>query len=424
MNLEQLKARLAEIVAKVDEFKALASMTEEDVVAINELQNEFDSIKNQIESIEKINAMSAAAIKSEPKVAPKPVAKVEVTHRVDPKGGFQSAGEFFKAVKSAASNPTNTDKRLLASGMYERKAEDGGFLIPTDFRTSIMKKVTGDESLLSRTTQLTTTSNHVSFPVNEVAPWDGTGIQAYWDSEAGSIGTSKDKFRTFDSKLHKITALVRASEELLTDAAILESWIKAQAPLAILHKVNSAIISGDGVAKPKGFLNSNFKYKVTKEVGQDADTVVYNNIVNMYSRMIPSSISKAVWLATPEVMPQLRKMSFIEGAASPVPAYMPPSGLDVAPYGTLLGRPIVLLNSGVKALGDEGDLSFVDLSHYISIVKGSGIKEDMSSHVYFNTQEMAFRFVMRVAGDCPYNAPITTENGNFSMSGIVTLESR
>ena len=103
---------------------------------------------------------------------------------------------------------------------------------------------------------------------------------------------------------------------------------------------------------------------------------------------------------------------------------MPPAGLSEAPYGTLFGRPIIPMMGGVKALGDEGDISLVDLSYYLSAVKTSGVKQDISTHVYFATQESAFRFSMRIAGQCPFKAPVRTENGAFDMSAFVTLEAR
>ena len=413
-----MKARLAEIVAKLEGFNAAVSFSDEDLTTINDLNDEFSSLKNQIEAREKIENMSKSASTSTRKVKNDQVQtpKAEVSSK------FKTVGEFFQSVRGAANG--SVDKRLRAEGAMERSGEDGGFLIPTDFRKEIQTKVTGDESLLSKTFQIKTGSNHISIPVNETAPWDGTGIVAYWEGEGKPMTESKGKFGQFDSKLHKLTALVRVTDELLEDAPALESFIKAQAPMAMMHKVNSAIINGDGVGKPSGFLNSGFKFKVSKESGQAADTVRFENIVNMQARILPQSFAKSAWLVNPAVLPQLRLMKFDASAASPVPAYMPPSGLAEAPYGTLMGRPIYPMMGGVQALGDEGDISLVDLSYYISAYKTSGVTSDMSTHVHFDTNETAFRFTMRIAGGCPYKAPVTTENGNFQMSGIVTLEDR
>lgn len=426
MNPEQMKARLAEILAKLEEYKTLAQYSDEDVETVNKLSDEFDGLKKQIETVEKIESMKNKATVSTRVVAPQAAVNAEVgTNRqtLDPKGGFQTAGEFFKAVSNAASG--RVDKRLtIQAGMQEKIGEEGGFLIPSDYRTEIQKKVTGDESLLSKTRQFQTTSNTLVLPTNEVAPWDGTGVQAYWEGEAGLFTESKTKFGEMSMRLHKLTALVRVTEELMEDAPALESWIKGEAPTAMLHKVNTAIISGSGAGMPLGILNSGFKYQVAKESGQVADTIRFENVNNMAGRIIPTSFAKAVWIVNPAVLPLLPLMKFDFAAASPVPVYIPATGVSGAPYGTLYGRPILPMMGGTKALGDEGDIMLVDLSYYYSAVKTAGVKADVSTHVYFLTQESAFRFSMRIAGQCPFKAPITTENGNFQMSGFVTLEPR
>jgi hypothetical protein len=79
---------------------------------------------------------------------------------------------------------------------------------------------------------------------------------------------------------------------------------------------------------------------------------------------------------------------------------------------------------GVSAVGDEGDISLVDLKYYYTALKSSGVKTDISTHVYFATQEAAFRFSFRMAGHCPYKAPVSPQNGSYDMSGFITLEDR
>ncbi len=425
MNLEQMRARVGEILAQLEKLSTIENFTNEDAEAVNELHGEYETLKKSIEAKEKLEAVQASASTSTRKVAPAPIARAEVgvdRRTLDPKAGFTNAGDFYKAVKEASFG--SVDNRLkIANAAYEKFGEDGGFLVPSDFRSEIQKKVMGDESLLSRTRQFPISANAISMPVNETSPWEG-GVQAYWEGEGQLHTESKPKFGMLDLKTKKITALVKVTDELLEDATALEAFIKAEAPEAILHKVNVAIISGDGVGKPTGFLNSAFKYKVAKEVGQAADTIVFENIVNMYSHLLPRSLSRAVWLVNPAVMPQLRLMKFDASAASPVPAYMPPSGLAGAPYGTLMGLPILPMIGGVKGLGDEGDISLVDLSYYFTAFKTQGVKQDVSLHAYWDKDMVGYKFQMRLDGKVPFTSPVSTENGGFQMSGIVTLEDR
>jgi HK97 family phage major capsid protein len=141
MNLEQLRAKLAGILAKLDGLKAQdGSFNDEQMSEVDALHAEFETTKKQIETAEKIEAMSAKAGESTRKVAPTPVkAEVGEDRRIlDPKGGFNNQGEFFKAVaKAALSGNSNVDKRLTiqAAGMKEAIGEEGGFLIPSYYRS-------------------------------------------------------------------------------------------------------------------------------------------------------------------------------------------------------------------------------------------------------------------------------------------------
>lgn len=414
--MDELRKKLGEVVARLQEFSAQQTFTSENVEEIKKLKAEAEELKSTIEAkeaLEQVNAMANASQRRTNAVEPK---KPQAADK-----GFSNMGEFFSAVVNAASG--RMDERFSA-GMNTGVGEDGGFLIPADFRTEIQKKINGDESLLPLTTKFVTSSNTLVLPVDEIAPWDGTGIQAYWEGEGKQMKESKHSLGTTSIRLHKLTALVRVTEELLEDAPALEAYIKAKAPEAILHKVNSAIIGGNGVGMPSGVLISPFRVVVEKEVAQVADTVVFENIVKMQARVLPAAFAKSLWICTPKLLEQLRLMKFDKSAASPVPAYLPPAGLAGAPYGTLMGRPIMPMMGGVSALGDEGDIMLVDLTYYYSVVKTQGIKSDVSTHVYFDRDESCFKFTFRMGGQVPYKAPVTTEKGDYKMSGIITLQDR
>ena len=78
----------------------------------------------------------------------------------------------------------------------------------------------------------------------------------------------------------------------------------------------------------------------------------------------------------------------------------------------------------MPALGDAGDIVLADLSYYTAIVKTAGIKQSVSTHLFFDRDIQAYKWTFRVDGSCPYKAPVTTEFGNHQMSAIVTLAER
>jgi HK97 family phage major capsid protein len=422
MDVTQMRERLSAILAELEGIN-LENATNEDIEKVNALNEEFTGLKAKIETQEKIDSMKASASISTRKTAPttpqNSTPRVEVS-RPNNAGnlGFKSAGEFYMSVKDAANG--KLDKRLRNEHVSS-SGEDGGFLIPEDFRTEIKEKVQGDESLLSMTDLYTTNSNRLVLPVNETAPWDNSaGVVAYWEGEARQYRESKEEFGNAELKLHKLTALVKATDELLEDAPALGAFIRRKAPQAIVAKINNAIIGGDGVGKPLGWLNSGFKIAVAKEAAQAADTIVYRNLVNMESRFMGRN---GVWIAHHQCKEQLRTLKddngnfiYLSGAQFP--------NASGAQFDTLMGKPIIYMMGGVKQLGDEGDISLVDLDYYMGAIKTAGIEEAVSTHVLFDYDISVFKFKFRAAGHIPFKAPVQTEFGAYDMSAFITLEDR
>ncbi len=284
------------------------------------------------------------------------------------------------------------------------------------------------ESLLARTRQIPVSGNSFVVPANETTAHGTTGVQAYWDSEAATITQTKPAFSNREVKLNRLTALCPVTEESLEDAPALGSWIQGEAGVKMDFKVSDAIMNGTGVGQPLGFLASPALVTVSKEGSQTASTVVAANVLKMYSRMPAANRANAVWIINQDVEPLLPQMSVaVKNVAGTenvggFPVYVPPGGLSGAQYGTLLGRPIVMVESAA-ALSSKGDISLVDLSQYIVITKG-GVRAEQSMHFWFDQNMRAFRFVLRIGGMPWLSAAIGRKNGSNTLSHFVTLEAR
>jgi len=133
------------------------------------------------------------------------------------------------------------------------------------------------------------------------------------------------------------------------------------------------------------------------------------------------SIKNAVWLVNQDCLPALMTMTLAVGTGG-VPAYMPPGGASVSPYGTLMGRPMIPVEY-CKTVGTAGDIIFWDPMSYIEISKG-GMQADQSVHVRFTTNENTFRFITRVDGMPMWNSALTPANGTNTQSPQITLATR
>jgi len=421
-ELEKLRARLSAIVTELEVFDAIENFSDEQIGSINTLNEEFEGIRNRVEALEKIEAIrnhASASAGRQAAPAPKaPVPHVQVINRFDKTMGFKNLGDFAMAV--ADKSRGKVDERFNNSVAYEMVSEDGGVLIPGDFLTEIQTKVQGETSLLAKTSGFTTSGNHLSLPIDEKEPWNG-GIKVYWTGEGKAITQSKQELGQASFKLHKVAGLVTATDELLEDATALESYIRRKAPEAMVHELNDVIMNGDGNAKPAGLIGSGFTIEVAKEVAQDADTVNYKNLVKMESRLLP--MAKGVWYAHPQCKEQLRLLKDDNGNY----IYVAGSAFQNAaalPFDTLLGKPIYYMMGSQPALGDSGDIVLADLDYYYTLMKTSGMKQDVSTHLYFDRDLTAFKFTQRIDGNCPFKSPVMTKYGNYEMSAFVKLEAR
>lgn len=360
--------------------------------------------------------------------ATRPTGRTPRVEALEDKGkyGFRSFGEFAMSVRAASGRAGAVDPRLIANApttySQEGVGADGGFVVPPDFRTEIMRKVLGEESLLTRTDQQTTGANSFTVPIDETTPWQTSGgVQAYWENEAGQKTQSKVALTEMTTKLNKLIALVPVTDELLEDASSLTSYLRSKAPEKMLFRVNDSLINGTGAGQPLGFLNSPAAITVNPESGQAADTLRFQNILDLWGRMYAPCRRNAVWMVNQDIEQQLMGLGFKD--ASDHPVYLPPGGLADAPYGRLLGRPVVV-SEAVPTLGDRGDISLVDWSTYLSIVKTGGIRNDVSIHLWFDYDVTAFRFVLRVGGQPWWRSPIVRKNGSNTLGCFVSLGER
>ncbi|MTK11878.1 MAG: phage major capsid protein [Clostridiaceae bacterium] len=351
-------------------------------------------------------------------------------------GPFESLGDQLRAVAQDAINVRNgtgrSDPRLgmlrAPTGSGATDSDGSSFLVQTDFVPRILQRTFETGKIIAACDKLTCSSNAnaMTIPyVAETSQADGYqfgGVVGYWGSEADTFIASKPKFGQLEFRLtNKVFALWRVTDEMLQDAGILQSVAMAAFPKVLNFKVEAAIFRGTGVGTPLGILNSPCKVTVPIEKGQATKTILAENIHKMWSRMDAEYWENATWYVNQDTMPQLNTLSQVVGTGG-VPIYLPPGGLSQKPYGTLYGRPVVPVKY-CSTLGTEGDIVLGDFSQYVLCDKG-GVQAQSSLHVYFLTDEMAFRFVYRVDGKTWQPTPLTPYQGTNTVSPFVTLASR
>jgi len=313
--------------------------------------------------------------------------------------GFANIGDFARTIWHR--NPRPDEERLnkVKEVMDAYSSVDpsaGGFLIPETMRSEILQIALESAIVRPRATVITMTTPTQLMPYVDSTTHVGSvfgGMVFYWTPEGGTITATEAKFGRLKLEANKLTGLAAVPNELWADAPALTSWLKQAVPRGLAFYEDIAFIDGSGAGEPLGFLNSAALIAVAKETDQVADTIYVENVLKMYSRMLPSSLGNAVWIANQNTFKELMTLSISVGVGG-APVML--VDLTKGPPITMLGRPLIL-SEKVPVLGDQGDLNFVDLSYYL-IGDRQAVSLETSEHGYFASDETALRVIERVDG--------------------------
>lgn len=343
---------------------------------------------------------------------------------------YRSIGEQLQSIfKHYSSKGSNTDGRLVRAptGASDVDPTGGGFLVQVDFAAAIFMLAHDLGEILGRVNKIpiSANANGLKIPgVDETSRQTGSrwgGVSSNWVGEGTGVTPSKPKFRLIEFDLKKMMSLMYTTDELLQDSTALTSIASQAFSEEIMFMTEDAIFEGSGAGMPLGWMNSTAKVTVPKQNGQAPQTVVKENIDNMWARMWARSQKNAVWYINQDVLPSLMQMNQAVGTGGQV-VYLPPGGLSATPYSTLYGREVVWTEYN-NTLGTEGDIVLADMSQY-TLVDKNGVQAATSMHAAFNTDEMVFRITYRVDGRPMWVQPLTPFKGSNTKSPFITLASR
>jgi len=439
MTMDKLKTLIAETVQSI--------ILDGEFVPFKTLKDEVhEEFKNFVKK-EDLKAFEAELEKLRNLPGPEGANKINPSDNalkgLDKTGGYDSYSAFAKDVYLAdlpGAEPSprftkwltdvrETNKVLKSAGSPSLEIgdpEQGGYLTPAEYANQTLEKGFANSNFINRCTKVPMRINQIGIPF--VKDFDHStyvhgNMLAYWLDEKEQKTGSKPKFGKVNLRLNKLAVLVFASDEILEDSVIsLEPLLNDKAADAIGWKVDESIMRGTGVGQPLGIIGGPSTVNQAKETGQLATTIVYKNILEMYSRLYPKCFKKAVWVANLNTFPQLASMALTVGTGGSA-AYMPANGISGLPYGTLMGKEIIWTEH-CSALGTTGDLVLADFSQYLIGQKaGAGIKFAKSIHLKFDYDQTAFRFVMRLDGQPWWPSTFTQKRGD-TLGPFVTLATR
>ena len=130
-------------------------------------------------------------------------------------------------------------------------AAEGGYLVDPQTSETI-------QSVLNATASIRAIANVVNVDATSYDVLiDHTDVGAGWATETGSVTeTGTPTIDRITIALHELSALPKASQRLLDDSAFdIETWLAGRIADKFARSEAAAFVAGDGVDKPRGFLD-------------------------------------------------------------------------------------------------------------------------------------------------------------------------
>ena len=337
---------------------------------------------------------------------------------------FTNASEFFSLIWHNRQRDAQAQAKLtrVRNAFSSTVPSEGGFLIPENLRAELLRVALETAVVRPRARVIPMDTLRVPFPAiddtSHVSSVYG-GVVAYWTEEGAALTASQAAFGRIVLDAKKLTAYTEVPNELIADSLIsFQAFLDQIFPEALGFYEDLAFIKGTGVGEPLGAINGPGRIAVTRA---PASTVKFADIVNMFTRLLPGSYSRSVWLCSPAVVAQLMQLAFTVAAGDSIspPLWLTGGQLIEGTPLQILGRPLIV-SEKVPNLGSTADIALIDFGFYL--LGDRQVMSAMSSpHFKFQNDQTAYRIIERVDGQPWLRTPVTPQNNGPTLSPYVVL---
>jgi HK97 family phage major capsid protein len=319
--------------------------------------------------------------------------------------GFKSFQEFFYTVMSGQPN-------MNLRAMSESVGSMGGYLVPSEFSKELFDVSLEDEIVRPRCTIYPMASDERKIPATVIGNHSSNlygGVACLWKAEAGALSAAEPRFREMTLSAKKLTAFGVASNELAADGINFEQSIGTIFPKAIGWTLDEAFLnSGTGAGMPLSILNSGCTLSVTRGT---SSTILYADVAGMVGKLFPPCFKNAVWVAHVTTIVPLLQLETVTG----IPLLQQGANGKFS----MLSKEVIFTEK-VPALGSKGDLGLYDFSQYVVGLRKE-VRLDKSEHLYFDSDRVAYRAILRADGQVLWNEALTLADGSSQVSPFVVL---
>lgn len=305
--------------------------------------------------------------------------------------------------------------------------EAGGALVPTEYAATLLERISDRLDLMQSATIMPMAVPKINVPFldgfDESQCEIAGGCVAYWKGEEKQYVATQWEVGVVALNLNKLTGLSFMTDELLKWSAIsVEPILYRTFEQAFIKAMTRGIIRGTGVDMPLGILNAPGTLTVDKQDGQDPDTVILNNILQMYAQFY-GDVGDGTWYCNRMLLPDLCRLNQEVGTGGSN-VFLMNQQVQNRLVWVLLGMPLIFCDQ-MSAIGDLGDIGLFNMAEYLIGQPTGQVGPDVaqSIHLKFDYGQTAFRFTAYYDGQ-PWAPEVYIPPFGDNRSPFVILEAR
>ena len=250
-------------------------------------------VKNYSAEIERLQAMEAME-----KEMSKPLNSPITSKPMGTANDKAKTGRASDEYKNGMLTALRTNFKQISNVLQEGVDADGGYLVPDEYDSRLIEKLTDENIVRKLATTITTSGDHkINIAASDPA--------AAWIEEGGALDFGDAKFAQILLDAHKLHVAVKITEELLYDNAFnLESHIITKFGDALANAEEDAFLNGDGVGKPLGIFATTGGGTVAKTVS----TVKTDDIIDLIYALKRAYRKNAVFIMNDKTIAGIRKL--------------------------------------------------------------------------------------------------------------------
>ena len=292
----------------------------------------------------------------------------------------RSSDEYKKSFWLAMRNKKNPYEAVNA--LQIGTDSEGGYLVPDEYENTLIEKLHDENIIRQYATVIKSSNGDKKIPVVS-----GYG-EATWTDEEAAYTESDDSFGVITLGAHKLTSIIKVSEELLNDSAFdLEQYISKEFVRRMAAAEENAFINGTGTGRPTGILQTAETGKTTAA----AAAITADEIIDLYHSLRSPYRKNAVFIANDSTVKAIRQLKDSNGM------YLWQPGLKEGQPDTLIGNRIISSAYMPEIGAGKKPILFGDISYYW-IADRQGRTFQRLNELYAETGQVGFRTFQRVDG--------------------------